>query len=212
MNIQEMRKEYSAAMLDVSDVLADPISQFQHWFQEAVDAKTLEPNAMVLSTIKADGCPSARVVLLKGIELAGFVFFTNYNSGKGRQLDRNPLASLVFNWLELQRQVRIEGRVQKISATDSTAYFQRRPKSSQIGAWASPQSQIIADRSVIEQNVKALEKKYVSDEVLPRPDHWGGFLVVPTLVEFWQGRRSRLHDRIRYLKEDDSWKIERLAQ
>jgi pyridoxamine 5'-phosphate oxidase len=211
-DIAQLRKEYTAHTLDQSDVDSDPLIQFKQWMVEAVDSEVPEPNAMVLATVGRNARPSARVVLLKDIEDDSFVFYTNYNSEKGQELAAHPYAALNFNWLELQRQVRIEGKVEKVSEEVSTAYFQSRPRGSQIGAWASPQSAIIDDRAILEDNVKKLEEKYEGAEVLPKPPHWGGYALKPDLIEFWQGRPSRLHDRIRYrLDEKGEWGIERLA-
>ncbi len=211
MHLADLRQDYKLRALELSDVAADPIMQFELWFQEALRSDLLEPNAMVLATTAADGMPSARVVLLKGVNEEGFVFYTNYESQKGQALAENPKAALVFNWLELQRQVRIQGTVEKVAAALSTSYYQSRPKSSQIGAWSSPQSQVIASRTLLEQAELALQAKYAETEVLPRPPHWGGYRVRPTVIEFWQGRSSRLHDRVRYRLENGSWVIERLA-
>ncbi len=211
-NIADLREDYRKAQLEIEEVESTPFQQFQHWFQMARQSELKEPNAMTLATCTPDGKPSARIVLLKGIDEKGFFFYTNYESRKGQELDKNPHAALVFAWLELEKQVRIEGIVERITAEQSTAYFQSRPKGSQIGAWASPQSQVIENRSLLEENVQALTAKYEAAETLPRPAHWGGYRLRPTVVEFWQGRSSRLHDRIRYLlQEDNSWKIERLA-
>jgi pyridoxamine 5'-phosphate oxidase len=217
-NIADLREDYRLKSLDFTDVTSHPFPQFDTWFQEAVAAQILEPNAMVLATV-ADGKPSARVVLLKGLTTEGFVFFTNYTSRKGIELAANPYAALCFNWLDLQRQVRIEGIVEKISEAESDAYFNSRPFGSRIGAWASPQSQIIPNRSILEENVLELTKKYEkrgadTEGVLevPRPSHWGGYILLPTLIEFWQGRSSRLHDRICYQKtENGAWEMVRLA-
>jgi pyridoxamine 5'-phosphate oxidase len=210
-NIADLREDYRLKSLDFTDVTSHPFPQFETWFQEAVAAQILEPNAMVLATV-ADGKPSARVVLLKGLNTEGFVFFTNYTSRKGIELAENPHAALCFNWLDLQRQVRIEGVVQRISEAESDAYFNSRPFSSRIGAWASPQSQIIQNRSILEENVVELTQKYGNTEGVPRPSHWGGYVLLPTSIEFWQGRSSRLHDRIRYEKmETGAWEMARLA-
>jgi pyridoxamine 5'-phosphate oxidase len=210
-NLADLREDYRLKSLDFTDVTTHPFPQFETWFQEAVTAQILEPNAMILATV-ANGKPSARVVLLKGLTTKGFVFFTNYTSRKGVELSENPNAALCFNWLDLQRQVRIEGVVEKISAAESDAYFNSRPFSSRIGAWASPQSQIIPNRSILEKNVVELTQKYGNTEGVPRPEHWGGYILLPTLIEFWQGRSSRLHDRIRYDKtEKGDWDMVRLA-
>ena len=213
-NIADLREDYRLKSLDFTDVTSHPFPQFDLWFQEAVAAQILEPNAMVLATV-ADGKPSARVVLLKGLTTEGFVFFTNYTSRKGIELAANPHAALCFNWLDLQRQVRIEGIVEKISEAESDAYFNSRPFGSRIGAWASPQSQIIPNRSILEENVLEWAKKYENTEgvpEVPRPPHWGGYILLPTLIEFWQGRSSRLHDRICYQKiENGDWEMVRLA-
>lgn len=210
--IQGLRQDYQAAAFDLTDADADPFVQFGKWFAEALDAQVLEPNAMTVATASPDGVPHARIVLLKGYDEAGFVFYTNYGSAKAQELDQNPRAALVFVWLELQRQVRIEGRVERVSAEESAAYFQSRPKSSQIGAYASPQSQPIASRQVLEDNVARLEAAYASAEALPLPDFWGGYRVIPSRIEFWQGRSSRLHDRITYTHTTDGdWIRERLA-
>ena len=210
-DLKELRQSYSREILLKSSVDPNPLAQFKYWFDEATNAKILEPNAMTLATSDKEGLPSARTVLLKGVEQGGFVFFTNYESRKSQELDENPKACLLFTWLELERQVRIEGRVEKISAEASTAYFQSRPRGSQIGAWASPQSSEINDREEMEELVAALEKKYEGEDALPRPPHWGGFKVVPTEIEFWQGRENRLHDRICYRLNGSSWEIVRLA-
>ena len=221
MKLADLRQDYSLQSLDITDVSNDPIEQFKHWFDEAIKSELLEPNAMTLATATTDGKPSARIVLLKGIENQGFVFFTNYESKKGKEMADNPQAALCFNWLELQRQVRIEGTIEKIAEADSDAYFQSRPVGSRIGAWASPQSQVINSRALIEENEKSYKKQFhviARDEArggtdieIPRPAHWGGYVLKPTMIEFWQGRSSRLHDRICYVFEDNAWKIERLA-
>lgn len=210
MNIADIRKEYKQRSLDESDVVKDPVQQFSKWWEEAINSGIDEVNAMTLATADATGKPSARIVLLKGVDENGFVFFTNYNSHKGENIAANPFASLVFFWKELERQVRIEGTISKVSAEESDAYFNSRPAGSRIGAWASPQSKVIASRQVIEKKVQELEKDF-DGKIIERPQHWGGYVVTPQVIEFWQGRPSRLHDRIRYTKVENGWKIERLA-
>lgn len=209
-NLQNLRQDYAAASLSENDVQPDPIDQFKNWFAEAVKAQLYEPNVMTLATADASGTPSARIVLLKGVDADGFVFFTNYLSHKGRELMENPRAALVFFWAELERQVRIEGTVTKVADDLSESYFHSRPIASQIGALASPQSEVIADRTVLEQKVEDLKTAFENKEI-PRPLHWGGYVVKPTRLEFWQGRRSRLHDRIAYEFVGGSWIINRLA-
>jgi pyridoxamine 5'-phosphate oxidase len=210
MALADLRKDYTLAGLTEKDLAKDPFRQFEKWFQEALAAKVPEPNAMVLATAARDGVPSARIVLLKGIDGRGFVFFSSYESRKGRELEANPRASLVFPWITQERQVVVEGAVSRVTREESEAYFHSRPVASQLGAWASQQSTIIPGRAVLEDNLKALEKKYAGAEV-PMPPHWGGYRLVPQAVEFWQGRRSRLHDRLRYRRGDDGWVIERLS-
>ncbi len=209
--IANLRKEYLSQHLLEKDVAADPVSQFKTWWHQAVQSAILEPNAMTLATASADGLPSARIVLLKGFSNKGFVFFTNYNSFKGQQLEANPKACLVFFWKELERQVRITGAVSKVAEEESDAYFNSRPEGSRVGAWASPQSQVVQDRQWLDENYKSLAIQ-MEGKPISRPPHWGGYIVQPVLIEFWQGRASRLHDRIQYtMQEDGSWAIERLA-
>jgi pyridoxamine 5'-phosphate oxidase len=208
--IADIRKDYMLQTLDESNVEPDGIDQFTKWWYEAVNSTIDEVNAMTLATASKDGVPSARIVLLKDYDEKGFVFFTNYNSHKGRELQANPHAALVFFWKELERQIRIHGSIEKISSEESDAYFFSRPIGSRIGAWASPQSAIIDSRKMLEENVKLYTAQF--GENIPRPSHWGGYRVMPSIIEFWQGRSNRLHDRIQYTKSDDrKWKIERLA-
>lgn len=211
MSISDLRREYSKKTLDESHVAPNPLVQFEKWFEEALRSEVPEPNAMTLSTVTPNGFPTGRIVLLKGIENEGFVFYTNYQSAKGRDLAQNAVASLTFFWSELERQVRIQGTVSKVSRETSQAYFQSRPRDSQIGAWASPQSAPIKDRSVLEERKKKLEEQFDGQDIIPLPEQWGGYHVAPFLVEFWQGRPSRLHDRIVYTRVKDNWKINRLA-
>lgn len=210
-NIADIRKDYQLQTLQESAVSANPFEQFSRWWDEAIKSELDEVNAMTLATASAAGIPDARIVLLKSASEEGFVFFTNYNSHKGKEMEENPHACLVFFWKELERQIRISGKVKKTSASESDDYFNSRPEGSRIGAWASPQSQVIASRAVIEQNISKYEQQFDGGDIA-RPPHWGGYIVIPTVIEFWQGRPSRLHDRIRYSKlPDEGWKIERLA-
>lgn len=209
-NLSHLRQEYAAATFDETVALPHPFSQFGQWFDQALEAGLVEPNAMTLATVDSEGKPRARVVLLKALDETGFVFYTNYQSDKARQLEVNPNASLVFLWLELQRQVRVEGWVEKVSEEESDEYFAVRPKSSQVGAWASPQSQEIPGRDFLEQKFRETEKRFECGEV-PRPPFWGGFRLIPERMEFWQGRQSRLHDRLVYERSGSQWATKRLA-
>ena len=211
MKIADLRQDYQLQSLDIADVANDPFDQFKKWFDDVLTSEILEPNAMTLATATPDGKPSARVVLLKDFDNQGFTFFTNYASRKGTEMAANPHAALCFCWLELQRQVRIEGTIERIPAADSDAYFHIRPIKSQIGAWASPQSQVIENRAFLEKKVEIYEKQFDTEGGIQRPAHWGGYVLKPTMIEFWQGRRSRLHDRIRYVFENSEWTIDRLA-
>ncbi len=211
-NIAAIRKNYSKQALTEASVTANPIAQFNAWLEEALQAEVNEPTALVLATVNAAGRPSARVVLLKDVSADGFTFFTNYDSRKGRELAQNPFAAITFFWPELERQVRIEGKVVKVAPEVSDTYFHSRPKGSQIGAWASPQSAAIASREQLENADKELSQQYKDAVVIPRPAHWGGYQLQPDLVEFWQGRPNRLHDRLVYEQQPDgNWSIKRLA-
>lgn len=210
-SIADIRRDYSLKTLLETEVADTPFLQFGDWWQQAVESEIDEVNAMTLATASPEGVPSARIVLLKGYDEKGFVFFTNYESMKGQELAENPRACLLFFWKELERQVRIIGLVEKLSAAENDEYFLSRPTGSQIGAWASPQSRIIENRSWLEKRVKELNEQFKTEQ-LTRPQHWGGYRVKPVIIEFWQGRSSRLHDRIQYtLQENGGWKIERLA-
>ena len=210
-HLADLRKDYQLAGLNEKDLARDPFRQFERWFQEAEAARLTEPNAMVLATTGRDGRPAARTVLLKGVDGRGFVFYTSYESRKGRELDANPRAALVFPWIALERQVIVEGPVTKISREEAEAYFHSRPRPHQLAAWASAQSAALASRAVLEQTMKAVEAQYAGREV-PLPPFWGGYRLAPEAVEFWQGRRNRLHDRLRYRRDPGgAWMIERLS-
>ncbi len=210
MSIADIRKDYQLKSLSEHEVDQNPFAQFSVWWNEAVQSDIVEVNAMALSTVTSTGKPSSRIVLLKGYDEQGFVFFTNYSSDKGQQLTQNHFAALLFFWKELERQVRIEGVVSKVSEEESDAYFNSRPVGSRLGAWASPQSQKISDREVLNNELMKFTEQF--DQVnIPRPAHWGGYRVKPTRIEFWQGRSNRLHDRILYEQDNDTWQISRLA-
>jgi pyridoxamine 5'-phosphate oxidase len=210
MSIGEIRKDYLKSSLSENDVAIDPFTQFSKWWEEAINAHIEEVNAMTLATSTPEGFPSARIVLLKGFDQNGFVFFTNYTSKKGKEIEENPHVALLFFWKELERQVRIVGKIKKLDVAASDAYFNSRPEGSKIGAWASQQSEAIESRKIMEERVSAIEEKFKSIEIF-RPDFWGGYIVAPTSIEFWQGRSSRLHDRILYTKKEVHWDIQRLA-
>ncbi len=208
-SLADLRKSYERAELDEHSSHADPMQQFELWLQQALQAQLPEPNAMTLATVGPNGRPSTRVVLIKGCDARGIVWYTNYESRKGRELANNPHAALQFHWVELERVVRIEGRVEKVSDEESDAYFRSRPLDSRIGAWASPQSEVIASRAVLVGNAAKVSARYLLDP--PRPPHWGGYRLVPDAWEFWQGRKSRLHDRLHYRLHEGGWVRERLA-
>jgi pyridoxamine 5'-phosphate oxidase len=210
MDISSIRKDYQLKSLSEQDVAKSPFDQFAQWWNEAIQSEIDEVNAMTLATVDQRNRPSARIVLLKDFNSSGFVFYTNYESNKGLQIESNPYASIVFFWKELERQVRIEGLCERVSSVESDEYFQSRPAGSRIGACASPQSKIISDRKILTDKVAELEKQYASGDI-PRPAHWGGYRLIPETIEFWQGRSSRLHDRIKYIKEESGWNIVRLA-
>lgn len=209
-DLAQIRKEYSLNKLDEKSIAADPLKQFEVWFNEALTAKVLEPNAMTLATVSTNNRPSARIVLLKGFAKQGFTFYTNYQSSKGKELAENPYCALSFFWPELERQVRIEGVSERVSAEESDTYFNSRPLESRLGAWTSPQSSVISSRQILEERYLSVEKKFAGKSVT-RPTQWGGYLVKPFLIEFWQGRPSRLHDRIVFTLVDGKWSVSRLA-
>ncbi len=209
-DIASLRLSYSQNELIEENVSEKPFKQFEKWFNEALDAKILEPNAMHIATI-SNGKPHGRIVLLKGFDEQGFTFFTNYESNKGKEIEENTYISLTFFWGDLERQVRIEGIIEKVSSQESDEYYQTRPRGSQIGAWVSNQSRVIDGRKPLEDSLLAFEKRFENTEYIPRPAHWGGYRVIPNSIEFWQGRPNRLHDRILYSKVNNDWKIERLS-
>lgn len=210
-DIQNLRENYKRARLSFSDLHPNPKTQFEHWFKEAKNSQILEPNAMILSTVSKKNTPNARVVLLKEISNNGLIFYTNYKSHKGLEIEDNPNVCLTFLWKELERQVRVTGLAKRISEEHSKAYFQSRPRGSQIGAWVSPQSDVIPDRSILENKKKEIETRFEGQEKLPLPPNWGGYEIQVSSIEFWQGRPNRLHDRFLYTKTIGDWKIERLA-
>ena len=209
-DIESIRREYNRAELLEDNIASNPIDQFSEWFSQALETEFMEANAMTLSTSTKDGKPSSRIVLLKGVDKGGFRFFTNYGSRKGKELEANPNASLCFFWPVLERQVRIEGHVAKLNREESQAYFAQRPRKSQLGAWASRQSQTVESRKELEESFKELEKKFANQKI-PAPEFWGGYILEPASMEFWQGRKGRLHDRIKYIRSAQDWNVQRLS-
>lgn len=209
--LSQLRREYAAGGLDETDLAPDPVTMFRAWMHDAVRAGLHEPNAFVLATAGVDGVPGSRIVLLKGLDERGFVFFTNYSSRKGEELVANPRAALLFPWHPLERQVRVEGTVSRLSVEENDAYFASRPRAAQIGAWASPQSQVVLDRAELDRRYDEVAARFGDEGEVPRPDHWGGYCLEPATVEFWQGRIGRMHDRLRYRRGDAGWVVERLA-
>jgi pyridoxamine 5'-phosphate oxidase len=209
MNIADLRQEYMRAGLSEAQADADPVQQFERWFEDALRARLPLPNAMTLATVTSSGAPSARIVLLKGIEQGGFLFYTNYLSRKGRELERRASACLLFLWSELERQVRVDGNVEKVTSEESDAYYATRPLGARLSAWASVQSETVVSRKMLENAMEEARRRY--GEQPPRPPHWGGYRVIPQEIEFWQGRTDRLHDRLLYRRADGTWTIERLA-
>jgi len=211
MNFDTVRKEYATRGLNESDLDPNPFTQFQRWYEEAVAADVIEPNAMTLATATRDGIPSARTILLKGFDERGFIFYTNYESRKGKEIAENPNAALVFYWATFERQIRITGAINKISPEESEAYFKSRPMGARLGAWVSLQSQVIPNREVLEERLTELMNEFADTENIPMPPYWGGYCLVPSAIEFWQGRVNRLHDRFRYTRQENEWLIERLS-